>query len=122
MVQVATLYSVFALDIRVGDLRPPGGFVFTRIVRVLDREGLPRNTFGSIDAHDVRLAKTMDRSVVGSMNDMVHLTRHIVGSMGGLAQCDAGELHRLLHETPNGARGYATPLELAPANLATPRP
>ena len=122
LVQVATLYSVLALDIRVGDLRPPGGFVFTQIVRALDREGLPRNAFGGIDAHNVRLARTMDRSVVGSMNDMVHLTRHIIGSTGGLAQCDPSEVHRLLHGTPNGARGYATPLELVRANLATPRP
>lgn len=121
VVQVATLYSVLALDIRVGDLRPPGGFVFTQIVRALDREGLPRNAFGAINAHDVRLAKTVDRSVVGSMNDMVHLTRHIIAFKGGLAHCDPSEVHRLLHDTPNGARGYATPRELVRANLATPR-
>jgi uncharacterized protein DUF6933 len=112
LVQAATLYSALSLDIRVGDLRPPGGFVFTQIVRALDRDGLPRDTFGAIDAHDVRLAKTVDRSVVGSMNDMAHLIRHIIGSMGGLARCDPSEVHRLLHDTPNGARGYATPLEL----------
>ena len=122
MVQVATLYSVLTLDIRVGDLRPPGGFMFTQIVRALDREGLPRNVFGDIDAHDVRLAKTEDRSVLGSMNDMVHLTRHIIDSMSGLAHCDPSEVHRLLHDTPNAARGYATPLELVRANLANPRP
>ena len=44
LVQVATLYSVLSLDIRVSDPRLPGGFVFTQIVRALDREGLPRNT------------------------------------------------------------------------------
>jgi hypothetical protein len=116
LLQAATLYSALALDIRVSDLRPPGGFVFTQVVRALDRNGLPRNTFGSIDAHDVRLAKTVDRSVVGSMNDMTHLSRHIIRSMGGLARCDPGEVHRLLHDTPNGARGYATPLELVRAS------
>jgi hypothetical protein len=116
VVQAATLYSALSLDIRVGDLRPPGGFVFTRIVRALDRDGLPRDTFGAIDAHDVRLAKTVDRSVIGSMNDMVHLIRHIIGSMGGLACCDPSAVHRLLHDTPNGARGYTTPLELVRAS------
>jgi hypothetical protein len=121
VVHGATLYSVLALDIRVGDLRPPGGFVFTQIVRALDREGLPRNAFGALDAHDVRLGKTVDRSVVGSMNDMVQLTRHIIAYKGGLALCGSSEIHRLLHDTPNGARGYATPLELVRASLATPR-
>ena len=112
LVHVATLYSALALDIRVGDLRPPGGFVFTQIVRALDRDVLPRTTFGVIDAHGVRLAKAVDRSVLGSMNDMVQITRHIIGSMGGLAHSDPSEIHRLLHSTPNGAHGYATPLEL----------
>jgi hypothetical protein len=42
VVHGATLYSVLALDIRVGDLRPPSGFVFTQIVRALDRKGLPK--------------------------------------------------------------------------------
>lgn len=115
LVQAVTLYSAIALDIRVGDLRPPGGFVFTQIVRALDRDELPRDTFGAIDAHDVRLARTLDRSVVGSMNDMVQVIRHITSSMGGLAHCDPAEVHVVLHGMPNGARGYATPLELVRA-------
>ena len=122
LVHVATLYSTVALDIRVSDLRPPGGFVYSQIVRALERDGLPRNTFGALDAHDVRLAKTVDRKVIGSMNDMVHLTRHVIGSAGGLAHSDAGEIHRFLYDTPNGARGYATPLELVKANPITPGP
>lgn len=116
LVQAATLYSAVALDIRVGDLRPPGGFVFTQIVRALDRDALPRGTFGTIGPHDMRLARTLDRSVVGSMNDMVHQIRHIIDTMGGLGPCDRTEVHRLLHGMPNGARGYATPLELVHAN------
>jgi hypothetical protein len=64
----------------------------------------------------MRLARTLDRSVVGSMNDMVHLIRHIIGTMGVLAECDRTEVHRLLPGMPNAARGYATPLELVHAN------
>jgi hypothetical protein len=120
LVQATTLYSALALDIRVGDLRPPGGFVFTQIVRALDRDGLPRDTFGVIDAHDVRIARTLDRSVVGSMNDMVQTIRHIVNSTGGLSHCDPSSVHRLLHDMPNGARGYATPLELAQGSGPAP--
>jgi hypothetical protein len=120
LVHAASLYSALSLDIRVGDLRPHGGFVFAQIVRALDRDGLPRNTFGAIDAHDIRLAKTVDRSVVGSMNDMVQLIRHIIRSLGGLACCDPSEIHRLLHGTPNGARAYGTPLELARERVVNP--
>lgn len=117
LVHAATLYSALCLDIRVNDLRPPGGFIFAQIVRALDRDGLPRDTFGSIDAHNVRLAKTVDRSVVGSMNDMVQLIRHIIRSMGGIASSEPSEIHRLLHHSPNGARGFATPLELVRARV-----
>lgn len=112
LTHVGTLYSIMALNVYVGILRPVAGWVFTQIFRALDTDGLPSDALGTVDYKDVQLARTADRSVLGSMNDMVHLARHIVAAEGGLGRCDAAELNRFLHNTPNGARGYATPLEL----------
>lgn len=41
LVHAATLYSALALDVRVGDLRPPGGFVFTRLSELSTGMDLP---------------------------------------------------------------------------------
>ena len=112
LTHVGTLFSTVSLNVGVGLLRPIGGFVFTQIVRALRAEGLPEDALGKIDDKDVRLARTADRSVLGSMNDMVQMVRHIIRAEGGLGAGDAESLNRFLHKTPNGARGFATPLEL----------
>jgi hypothetical protein len=118
LVHVSTLFSTMALNVGVGLLRPIGGYVYSQIVRALEREGFPRDALGVIDYHQIHLAPTRSRSVLGSMNDMVIMARQIIRSGGGLANCDVGKLNRLLHDTPNQARGLATPLELVRQRLA----
>jgi hypothetical protein len=110
LTHVGTLFFPVSLDVEVGLLRPVGGFVYTQIGRALEREGLPRDALAPIDDKDVSLARTADRSVLGSMNDMVQMTRHIICSRGGLGQINASTLNEALH--PNGAHGFPTPLEL----------
>lgn len=118
LTHVGTLFSVISLNVYVGILRPVAGWVFTQIVRALDAEGLPRDALGSVDYKDIRLARTADRGVLGSMNDMVHLARHIIGAEGGLERCDVTKLNRFLNDTPNRSRGFATPLELVGRRVA----
>jgi hypothetical protein len=118
LVHVGTLFSSMTLNVSVGLLRPIGGYVFSQILRGLEREGIPPDALGVIDYKQVRLARTQSRSVLGSMNDMVTMARHVIRSDGGLERCDVAKLNHLLHDTPNGARGFATPLELVRARLA----
>ena len=118
LTHVRTLFSVMRLNVGVGILRPIQTYAFSQIVRELEREGFRRDALGVIDHRNIRLARTRDRSVLGSMNDMVIVARHIIRAEGGLASCNEDELNSHLHGTPNGARGYATPLELVGRGVA----
>jgi hypothetical protein len=118
LTHAGTLFSTVSVNVGVGLLRPIESFASSQIVRALRSEGLPEDALGRIDHTDVRLARTSDRSVLGSMNDMVHMVRHITRSEGGLGVGAAESFNRFLHETPNGARGFATPLELVGRRVA----
>ena len=117
-VHAGTLFSSMTLNVNVGLLRPIGGYVFSQIVRALESEGFPPDALGVIDDKQVRLARTHRKSVLGSMNDMVIMARHVIRSDGGLERCDVTKLNHFLHDTPNGARGFATPLELVRARVS----
>jgi hypothetical protein len=57
-------------------------------------------------ARDLRFARTNNRHVPGTMNDMAHMIQWAIADSGGLASTDPAELHRLLNETPYKAIGY----------------
>ena len=52
------------------DLRTTRRLVTELVERELRREGLPPATFGNLRSQELILAKTADRSVLGSMNDV----------------------------------------------------
>ena len=108
-----TLFSVFEPDVRAARLRDTQRLVTGLIERELQREGLPPDTFGNLRGHDLVLAKTADRSVLGCMNDMAFLCEAALTDSGGLAHCDPGELNQALHRNINTPRGYCPPVELA---------
>ena len=119
LVHLGTLYTILTLDTGVGFLRPFGGFVYSRMAsRSLEHDDLPQDALGPLDYKDVHLARTADRSMLGSMNDMVLMTKHIVRAEGGLGRCDASILNRWLHDVPNGARDFASSLELVRRRVA----
>ncbi len=112
LVHARTLFSAITLDVAVRFLRPVDTFVLAQIDQALEAEGLPLDALGITGDEDVQLARTASRSVLASMNDMVQMIRQIVAHEGGIRACDATTLGRFLHNTPNGARGFSTPLEL----------
>jgi hypothetical protein len=59
------------------------------------------------------VARTADRSVLGSMNDMALMIESSVWADGGLPTCNVTELNRHLRRHLSGARGYKPPIELA---------
>jgi hypothetical protein len=72
-------------------------------------------TQGQVEAmlnttHELRFAKTNNRRVLGSMNDMARLLERSIAVSGGLGGAEARELHQLLNETPFKAIGYETPV------------
>jgi len=122
LVHDGTLFSSLTLNVGVGLLRPISGFVYSQIVRGLESEGFPPDALGAIDYKQIHPAPTRSRSVLGSMNDMVIMARRVIGSEGGLERCDVAKLSHFLRNTPNGARRFATPLELVSRRLAGERP
>jgi hypothetical protein len=62
----------------------------TRVRRsaALAREHLPEDTFGSLDPDQVALARTVDRSVLGCMNDMAFVGEVSIDRSDGLAGTD----------------------------------
>lgn len=107
-----TLFSVFVPDVTVAALRPVGAFVVSAVESALRAEGLPTGTFGDLAAEDVTVAKTADRRVVGTMNDLVVTAEHFIANAGGLARCDAQAINHHLHRTINSLTGYTPPIEL----------
>jgi hypothetical protein len=111
----ATLFSVFAPDVRAADLRPIGRLVVPLIHDALDSEGLSADTFGHLDADDVELAKTADRRVLGCMNDLANQCQWAIVEAGGIARLDVARLNHGLRRTILGPLGHTYPIDLAAA-------
>jgi hypothetical protein len=108
LTHAGTLFSVFVPDVRAAELRPLGPYLAATVATALRSEGLPADAFGRLDADDVRIAKTANRSVLGFMNDMgVHIAYD-----GGLGLCDADAISRQLRRTPYNRGGYVYPIDL----------
>jgi hypothetical protein len=113
----ATLFSIFEADVSASDLRGTRPLVSRLIERELRREGLPSDTFADLQAEEVIVAKTADRSVLGCMNDMAFLCQHTITNSGGLRRTDHAELNRSLRRNINSARGHRPPIELTAERL-----
>lgn len=100
-----TLFSVFLPDVRAADLRPIGDAFLPVLRDELLREGLPVDTFGPLEGTGIQLARTADRSVLGSMNDLADLCHWTIGESGGLSQLDPARLHHQMHRHLSGVRG-----------------
>ena len=117
LTHAATLFPVFAADVRARDLRPPGPFVVDRIRAALDNEDLPVDALGALDPDAVSVARTASRQVLGFMNDSAQTSRRIIEDAGGLEHADLQELNRFLRRTLHNRDGYHQPLELVAERL-----
>lgn len=111
-----TLFSVFMPNITAAGLRPIGPPVVSAIQAALQAEGLPIDKLGDLDPQQVAVAKTADRRIVGTINDLAFTTEHLIATAGGLARCDIDALHHSLHRTINSITGYIPPIDLVTAN------
>jgi hypothetical protein len=65
------------------------------------------------------MAKAVNRSVLGSMNDFAKACSWVIYRDGGLANYSASELNAFLRRTPMGAIEYAFPIEKTHERLGT---
>src|ERR1700756_2567829 len=107
-----TLFSVFMPNVTAAGLRPIGPPVVSAIQAALQAEHLPIDTLGELDPRQVAVAKTADRRILGTLNDLAFTTEHVIATTGGLARCDTDALHHGLHRTINSITGYIPPIDL----------
>jgi hypothetical protein len=111
-----TLFSVFMPNVTAAGLRPIGPPVVSAIQAALQAEHLPIDTLGELDPWQVAVAKTADRRILGTLNDLAFTTEHVIATTGGLARCDINALHHGLHRTINSITGYIPPIDLVTAS------
>jgi hypothetical protein len=111
-----TLFSVFMPNVTAAGLRPIGPPVVSAIQAALQAEHLPIDTLGELDPWQVAVAKTADRRILGTINDLAFTTEHVIATTGGLARCDINALHHGLHRTINSITGYIPPIDLVTAS------
>jgi hypothetical protein len=110
-----TLFSVFMPNVTAAGLRPIGPPVVSAIQAALRAEHLPEDTLGDLDPRQVVVAKTADRRILGTINDLAFTIEHVIAAAGGLARCDFDALHHGLHRTINSITGYIPPIDLVTA-------
>lgn len=110
-----SLFCFVVPDIRKADASPIGPLFVEHLQFELAIESLSTVLFGDMDANDVQIAKTIDRSVVGSMVEFTFLCQHMIDSVGGLARTDITALNQQLRRTPMGRRRkrFDYPIDIA---------
>jgi hypothetical protein len=106
-----TLFSVFMPNVTAAGLRPIGPPAVAAIQAALHAEGLPADTLGQLDPQQVVVAKTAERRILGTINDLAFTTERVIATTGGLAHCDIDALHHGLHRTINSITGYIPPID-----------
>jgi hypothetical protein len=64
-----------------------------------------------MSADSVAVGKTLERRVLGAMNDHAFTAQHIVARAGGLARASADEINHALHRIIYSLTGYTPPIE-----------
>jgi hypothetical protein len=118
LAHAATLFPVFAANVRTALLRPLGAWLTATIGDQLRAERIPPDTLGVLDPDQVSIAKTARRHVLGVMNDMAQYAQAVVDTSGGLTACDLERLnHRLRRGLHQRDGQYVTPLDLVAERL-----
>ena len=103
----ASLYSVFVYGITKKDIPDLFAIVQSRLTELMRRDDFTLSQIGQMreSFEEISYAKTSDRSVMGSMNDMVHMLRFYDMTEDELS------LSARINHTPYKVGTYAYPAE-----------
>jgi len=100
-----TLYSFLVTGLKIPHFKNFREVFGQNLFKNLLWENLSQNQIEIVlDEHrEINIAKTNNRSVLGSMNDLVFQLKYRIGTMGGLVNVDLAELNHELNRIPMSA-------------------
>ena len=101
----ATLYSFFIPGLKKPQFENVREVFGQNLFKNLLWENFPQNQIEiALNKHrEIIIAKTNNRSVLGSMNDLAFQLKYRIAAMGGLANVDLAELNHELNRIPMSA-------------------
>ena len=109
----ATLYSAFVPGLKKPEFGPLGEVFSERLFKALLWDGFTQEQIERMleACRTIRFARSSNRSVLGSMNDIRFQIEVHIAHDGGLANVDLADLHHRVNRTPFSAVGYRYPVE-----------
>lgn len=109
----ASLYSFIVVGVRKSDLMHINQVFILELEFQLKRNGFPHEgNVGLLELFlDMQIGKTVNRSTLGSMNDMVGCAEFLVNYQGFDAETNIAEINYSINTTPFKAIGYKLPIE-----------
>jgi hypothetical protein len=101
----ATLYSVFVPGLRKPQFGRIADVFGQALFRSLRLDGLSQSQMEAVldEIEELQIAKTNNRRVLGSMNDLAYQLEWIISSMGGLEFCSIDDVNHRLNRIPMSA-------------------
>ena len=104
-----TLYSFAVLGVKKADLAFLGQIFSEHLMRSMRSEAVKPSFLAKVERSlcEVIVARTNNKSVLGSMNDLLVQLKTRVWHQGGVLKCDMVKLNKELNRIPMGAIGYS---------------
>jgi len=108
-----TLLSFVLFGIKKTNVRKTPELFLRGLDQLLTIEGFTLNQINRVfeDYDTYEFTKTISKSVIGNMNDLVDLYKYSVAYDGGLKHCDLGELILKINRTPQRNIGWSKSIE-----------
>ena len=109
----ASLYSFIVVAVQKPDLMNIKQFFILELEFQLKREGFPHKCNVKLleQFWDIQIGKTVSRSTLGSMNDMVGCAKFLVNCQGFDPEVDIAKINHSINTTPFKSIGYKFPIE-----------
>jgi len=96
-----SLFSFLIAGVRQADARDFGNLFRSQAALALAAEGFTTNQIAYLlDTASDQIGKTENRSVLGSMNDFIHMGRFYASQVGTLEELDIQEINREMNVAP----------------------
>lgn len=117
-----TLFSFVVFDVPKARRRDLGGLFVEHLKKTLQDEGIDGTGLDALMAEvaKVRYAKTDNKSVLGSMNDLLGLYRYEIESAGSIYHADLPAIIKNVNRTPQSNLGWHYSIEALTELLRLP--